>query len=76
MVIKYNTQILENCGAWQYEVDNTNETEDPLLGNLGASTEDTAVEEVDIIESALRESSLCLNDLDPASDTLEATSRN
>ena len=57
--------------AWQYEVESTNETDGPLLGNLGACTEDTSVEEVDIIQSALQESSLCLNDLDLASDTLE-----
>lgn len=56
--------------AWQYEVDNTNKTEeDPLPGNLSASSSEMT-DEIDIIQSALLESSLCLNDQDLESDTL------
>ena len=56
--------------AWQYEVDNTNGTEeDPLPGNLSASSPEMT-EEIDIVQSALLESSLCLNDQNLESDTL------
>lgn len=57
--------------AWQYDVELEIEAEDSLLGPVdGASTEDS-VEDLDIIQCALQQSSLCFNDLDWSSDTLD-----
>ena len=75
--------------AWQYEVQETDEIEESLLGTScsseaesmeGSSTGEESVgeesvgadlvEQIDIIQNALQESSLCLNDLEWAIDTL------
>ena len=67
---------LHRGSAWQYEVDNTNETEqDPLPGNLSASSSEMTGE-IDIIQSALLESSLCLNDQNLESDTVSQSLEN
>ena len=71
--------------AWQYEVQETDEIEESLLGTSCSSEAESMeeadsvgeesvgadlVEQIDIIQNALQKSSLCLNDLEWAIDTL------
>ena len=59
--------------GWQYEVSgklDSVELEGSLSDAVDSSVEDT-VGELDIIQSALQESSLCLDDFDWTSDTLD-----